>query len=179
MKINKLPILLFIIFLIGLSHCGCRSKYIVLAPEKKQNIHGANLVKASSSFDKCIDKYVSTSYEIIYRVEEMPESIHKILLNKFNNKGFANPNENFNPSDVIWDPNIPQRRLVFAGNSPDSWFVCYEHGGEGRHCHLVLFSIENEKMQVMFNGTYFYNPQNPNQLKQLVAERKFEESDCW
>jgi len=179
MKINKLLILSFIIFFLGLSHCGrSRSKNIALAPKEKQNINGINLTKASGSVDKCIDKYVSTNYEIVYRVEEIPESIHKLLLNKFNNKGFANPNEDFNPTDVIWDHNLPQRRLVFAGNSPDSWFVCYEHGGIGYHCHMIIFSIENKEMQVLFNGGCS-KPQNPDQLKQWVVEHKVEEAVCW
>ncbi len=133
----------------------------------------------SNKKDKKIIKFLSTDYRTINKAEKIQSNILNTLYEKFAGEKLANPDEKFNPSDVIFDDNIPQRRLVFAGNSSDSWFVCYEHGGRGLHCHLIIFSIEKEKVQIMFNGNYFYKPPNLKQLKQWVGEGKFHKSECW
>lgn len=56
----------------------------------------------------------------------------------FDSPEIANPGEQWTATDVIIDPHRPRRRLIFAGSSPSLWFIYYEHGGEGRHEHLLL-----------------------------------------
>lgn len=129
--------------------------------------------------NKELIKFLSTDYQVVYKTEEIQSNILNALYEKFAGKKIANPDEEFNPTDVIYDENIPQRRLVFAGSSSNSWFVCYEHGGYGYHCHLIIFSTEKEKVQIMFNGSHFYKPQNLKQLKQWVSDGKFDQSYDW
>jgi hypothetical protein len=119
-----------------------------------------------------------TNYKMVYRIEEISENVRTILLNNFRNEKIANPNEKFNSTDVIVD-DAPQRRLVFTGDWRDCWFVCYEHGGRGYHCHLIMFSVENKKVQVKSNGVYFYKPENLNQLNEWIKEGKFQSGEDW
>ena len=90
---------------------------------------------------KLLDNLICLFDKRINKAEKIQSNVSNTLYEKFAGEKLANPDEKFNPSDVI-DDNLPQRRLVFAGNSSNSWFVCYEHGGYGLHCHLIIFSIE-------------------------------------
>lgn len=52
--------------------------------------------------------------------------------------GIADPGGKWCATDVIREHKLPRRRLLFAGSSPTLWFIYYEHGGVGRHEHLLL-----------------------------------------
>ncbi len=163
MNINKTLSILVLTLLVGLLPCGCKTQNSTM----------------TKSNEKEITEFLSTSYWIVHKVEEIPKNIQKLFFRKITNQKLANPDEEFNSTDLIIDPNVPRRRLVFAGNSASSSFVCYEHGGRGLHCHLVIFSVDRKTAQITFNGTYFYKPKNLNQLKQWVRENKFDKSDGW
>jgi hypothetical protein len=53
---------------------------------------------------------------------------------------FADSNARWNPTDVL--NGRPQRRLVTAEETASGWRIEYDHGGRGRHQHIVVFSLE-------------------------------------
>jgi hypothetical protein len=52
----------------------------------------------------------------------------------------ANPGKEFIVGDVIYDPTVPRKRLIFAGVSGERCFVHYEQGGRAHMYVLELFS---------------------------------------
>lgn len=58
----------------------------------------------------------------------------------FDTPGIANPGEKWTAGDAIPRSMLhrPRRRLIFGGTSPSLWFMYYEHGGIGRHQHLLV-----------------------------------------
>lgn len=57
---------------------------------------------------------------------------------KIANSRIANPGEPWTSTDDIADIALPMRRLVFAGASTEIWFIFYQHGGHGRHSHVLV-----------------------------------------
>ena len=53
----------------------------------------------------------------------------------------ANPGKEFLVGDVIYDPTVPQKRLIFAGVSGEKCFVHYEQGGRAHVYVLELFGV--------------------------------------
>jgi len=169
MNVAKRLVVVIITLIAGAMFWGCKGQNLV----EEKNIDKDVSTKKSESTNETIAKFLSTNYQVVYKTEEIPKNVQNILLKRFSeheliNPNLANPNEEFNATDFIEDPNIPRRRLVFAGLSSDSWFVCYEHGGRGKHCHLVIFSVKESRVQLNFNGTFAYRPNNLGELKQLV-----------
>lgn len=72
------------------------------------------------------------------------------------------------PTDVVRYEKPPRRRLIFAGYSRTRWFIYYEHGGRGRHEHVMLFSsVAGEPVSLM--GQWTMLPQNAKSLSELGA----------
>ncbi len=74
--------------------------------------------------------FLAANYETVRRVSELP----KAILGLFTVKGerriaMADPGGEFQATDVISDPDLPHRRLIFAGVAQDRAFVHYERGG--------------------------------------------------
>ena len=53
---------------------------------------------------------------------------------------FADSDAPWNPTDVI--NGRPQRRLLMASETASGWRIEYDHGGRGRHTHVVVFELE-------------------------------------
>jgi len=147
--------------------------------QQNENKEGSVTVDSMEPIKEADKEFISTDYQIVYKAGEIPKNVRNALFEKLNGEKIAETNEQFNAGCVIRDPKVPRRRLVFAGNSNNSCFVCYEHGGIGLHCHLIIFSVDKEKVQITFNGSYFYKPENIKQLKQWVNENKFDSASDW
>ena len=76
-------------------------------------------------------------FQRVDRLEGLPEPVRGAIHDQVKIT-FANPGENWNATDMIFDGNHPSRRLIFAGASPTLWFLYYEHGGRGRHDDLLV-----------------------------------------
>jgi hypothetical protein len=108
-------------------------------------------------------------FSIINKVRNLPPAV----LRRFTEKGgsrlvLADPNANFNPGDVIWDASVPQRRLIFAGESKDKCFVHYERGGRGHSYIIEVFELDPaaEAHPLWFG----YCRQPANDLEKLRSE---------
>jgi hypothetical protein len=85
----------------------------------------------------------------VMRFSQLPAPVRDTLMSATrdgkvpDNRLFADPGQKWNPSDVIdEDRTVPERRLIFAGTIDGNWFVYYEHGGRGKHEHLVALSLD-------------------------------------
>lgn len=77
----------------------------------------------------------SVRYETIYvrQVADLPQQIQSDLLQ---GGAIADPDQPFEASDEIADPDLPTRRLMLAGRSRNGWFVWIDHGGYARHADV-------------------------------------------
>jgi hypothetical protein len=60
-------------------------------------------------------------------------------------RSFADPNEEFQETDVISTPPLPWRRLIFAGVSSRITFIYYEKGGYTLDRHLFVSCSDRSK----------------------------------
>src|SRR5713226_1015054 len=73
-----------------------------------------------------IGRVLSGSFNLIKRVEELPEAVRRVYLSGDGvGSGMANPDEKYNATDVA-DLKLPGRRLVVGGQRENLIFVHYE-----------------------------------------------------
>ena len=64
----------------------------------------------------------------------------------------ADPGQRYQVTDVVYEPGLTFRRLVFASVSGDKWFIHYEHGGIGHGYAVVVFAVQPERVQFLWGG---------------------------
>jgi hypothetical protein len=80
-------------------------------------------------------------------------------------------------TDVIDEPGLPFRRLLFAGESQKSWFIHYEHGGIGHGYAVLVFSKAQESgLQFFWGGTGSENAKDLNDLRNKIAAGDFRDN---
>lgn len=55
-----------------------------------------------------------------------------------NNGNIAEPGEEWRVTDVISDPAIPSKRLIWAAKAGEYYVVHYERGGRGHSYHVLV-----------------------------------------
>jgi len=116
-------------------------------------------------------EFLNADFRIVRRAADLPAGIQKLYTAK---DGFraaiADPGEKFQVTDVITDPDLPRRRLIFAGVAQDRVFVHYEKGGIGRSYLIELFRLESPGIAVGLWSGYRGPAKNIEELKDLVSE---------
>jgi hypothetical protein len=79
-------------------------------------------------------------------ITRIPEDLIKILETwKGSEISFANPNEEYNKTDVV-DDLLPNRQLTSIYLNLNHAFVLYNHGGFGFHKHIIWCEFDEEKI---------------------------------
>jgi hypothetical protein len=67
----------------------------------------------------------------------------------------ADPGKRFEATDVVTDPALPRRRLVFAGVAQDRAFIHYEQGGMVRFFVIEFFRLKSSETAAgVWSGFY-------------------------
>ena len=105
-------------------------------------------------------------------IDKIPDIIKalKVSVNTNGQNIMANPNENFNETDVVEDENLPFRRLLFAGKSREYCFIYCEVGGFGYHLSFILFQIHKNKLIPVLALTMFNKKKSVEQLKESISD---------
>lgn len=77
----------------------------------------------------------------IRAVKELPEQLMKDFWRStpaLPPLAFANPNEEFQATDVLGGRRLPWRRLILGGRSPRITYIYYEKGGRGLSRHAFI-----------------------------------------
>src|SRR5215510_10088507 len=115
---------------------------------------------------------------IVSHFADLPSPIQQTLLSVTRGQRFSDPGKKWNATDVILDPSIPQRRLVFAGTIAGNWFAYYEHGGRGKHEHVVVFSEDGTgKASVAANVSPHRPLTTVADVKRLLATAQYRMDD--
>jgi hypothetical protein len=76
--------------------------------------------------------FLAGDYKILRTVSDLPGGIQRLYTVKGESRiAMADPGKRFESTDVVTDPTLPSRRLIFAGVVQDRAFVHYEQGGIG------------------------------------------------
>ena len=80
----------------------------------------------------------------------------------------ANPNENFNITDVVKYPNAPFRQLRLMENKNDLWRLVYLQGGIGESHQYYEFSIKGDSITNIKKGYSFENIETNDSLEYYI-----------
>jgi len=108
-------------------------------------------------------EFLTADYRIVRNVAVLPAGIRKL-------HAIADPGERFEATDVITDPDLPTRRLIFAGVAQDRAFIHYEEGGIAHSYIVELFRLESPDLAVGLWSGYRGPTKNLEELKRLVAK---------
>jgi hypothetical protein len=85
-------------------------------------------------------------FSIERKVDHLPKRLKTAFSALSGQRDFkmANPGEKYQDTDVIVEPGLPFRRLLFAGISKDKYFIHYEMGGYAHSVHIAVFGVDSE-----------------------------------
>jgi hypothetical protein len=134
-----------------------RKFHIELSGEKKQHVLDGNFV-------------------ILNSTDALPPAIKNAFATITGDKPFAlaNPGSKYQMTDVIDEPGLSPRRLIFAGVCNDRWFIHYEHGGIGvSDAVLVMNANPDGFVRFVWGGSGSYRAANMNDLRAAITSGKF------
>ncbi|HVP42982.1 MAG TPA: hypothetical protein VMS96_06090 [Terriglobales bacterium] len=121
-------------------------------------------------------------FVIVTKTEAFPATVKRAFAVITGQKQFAlaNPGEKYQVTDVVDEPGLPFRRLVFAGVRDDEWFIHYEHGGIGRSYEVVVFSIDSEKqLHFIWGGAGASGAKDFQELRGMVSAGLFHDDAAY
>ena len=88
----------------------------------------------------------------VWKVFKTKDSIPKHLYHAFtkiNGEEFkiADPDEEWQKTDVIWSDSIPTRQLIFIANKGVDWRISYIQGGFAKHYVFAQFQIFGDTLK--------------------------------
>ena len=116
-------------------------------------------------------EFLQGSFSSIKNMHDLPLSV----LRAFTEEGgsrlvMADPGKDFRATDVVYDPTLPSKRLIFAGVSGDKCFVHYEQGGIGLSYVLAFFNATSkDDIRPIWKGYCGRSATNLEDLRSLLA----------
>lgn len=105
--------------------------------------------------------------------EEMPQALKDAFTAATRQKAFAlaNPGQKYQDTDVVEEPGLPLRRMVFAGASENKWFIYYESGGIGHSYAVVVFGRQRDgRVRFLWGGMSSARAADMNELRKMIAD---------
>ena len=88
--------------------------------------------------------FLAGDFKIVRKMSDLPEGVRKFYWAKgAPGAGMVDPGERFESTDVITDPSLPSRRLIFAGVTQDRAFIHYEQGGIATFFVIEFFRLKS------------------------------------
>jgi mono/diheme cytochrome c family protein len=114
-------------------------------------------------------------FSIEKSVTRLPDSLKSAFARLAGARYFnmANPGEKFQVTDVVDEPGLAWRRLIFAGISKDRYFTHYEKGGIAHSSHIAIFSVDSERKVNFLWGGPGPAANDLAQLRTMLAAGKF------
>ncbi|KUJ51196.1 hypothetical protein [Chryseobacterium sp. JAH] len=84
----------------------------------------------------------------------------------------ANPDEEFNITDVVVKPNVPFRQLRLLEKKNELWRMVYIQGGIGRSYQFYEFKIQGDTISDVKKGYSFENIETNDSLEYFIKNGK-------
>lgn len=101
----------------------------------------APYTRAAAPSGQELASFVSTTFERVDRLADMPADVRKGLASALGARPIAEADQEWNPGCV--QDELPGQRFIFAGRSSAMWFIFIERGGIARH--QVLFTMRKSR----------------------------------
>lgn len=84
-------------------------------------------------------QFLDGNFRVISRLRDLPRPVLDALREEGGTRlTMADPGRRFEATDVIYDPSLPRRRLIFGGVAASKVFLHYEQGG---FAHMFLLEL--------------------------------------
>jgi hypothetical protein len=114
----------------------------------------------------------SSNCPMQFKVSDIPKVFKNCIKSEYHEKfSMANPNQDFQKTDVIGKKGLKDRRLVFWHQCNNEFILVYEHGGWGYHKHVIQINKTSEGYSVVRNLTAM-KASTLDDVKQILAEGK-------
>jgi hypothetical protein len=124
-------------------------------------------------------EFLNADYRIVRKVADLPAGIRKLYTPKGESRvAIADLGEKFQETDVITSPDLPWRRLIFAGVAQDRAFIHYEKSGIGHAYIIEFFRLESPDIAVGLWSGYRGPARDIEELKELVLEEDHDSCEC-
>ncbi|HEX3421059.1 MAG TPA: hypothetical protein VHT01_07505 [Candidatus Udaeobacter sp.] len=84
----------------------------------------------------------SSRFREVHSTSDLPPAIVAICAGDKNN--LAEPGGKWNATDVVIDPSLPSKRLIWAANGGDYYVVHYERGGIAHTFHILVTRLAKD-----------------------------------
>lgn len=183
MKSTRLKLVLAIVSVAIVSICAgsfIRSRYAVRrfpTPPEPTGADSADFVYESHTHlsPSEMQELLSGDCAVVRLPNEIPQAIRNAFATMTREKPFAlaEPGARFNATDLI-EPNLPTRRLVFAGACDNRWLIQYEHGGIGKSVALSVMQLNKDESVSFIWGRALHGPAaNLNELRNAIKSGDF------
>ncbi|OLB95945.1 MAG: hypothetical protein AUI02_02960 [Acidobacteria bacterium 13_2_20CM_2_57_12] len=115
--------------------------------------------------------FLESHFKIVRTMSALSPAVVKVFTVKSGTHlAMTEPGKNFQETDVSKDPDLPRRRLIFAGVSEERVFVHYEMGGIGRSFVVDFFELKSGEAAVGLWEGYCHGPaKNLDDLQRRIA----------
>jgi hypothetical protein len=98
-------------------------------------------------------------------------TLKKVLKNDFE---IANPKDEFNKTDVIFNDSIPTRQLRILSRKNDNWRIAYVQGGFGKHYVYAECKIKDDSIFDFRISQTTLQLENNDSIDKYLANKKLE-----
>jgi hypothetical protein len=141
------------------------------AATEDQSVYTTPLKPVKPSSNPYLLRFMSAQFQLVYRTARIDPVVMRIVRQPFDaDFRMAEPGERVQFGDVVEPGNLPRRRFVLAGHTPDLWFVVYFEGGFAPMNKFVLFSREKGEWRVAFAGDLPRRPTTLDQIRRSIRD---------
>lgn len=154
--------------------------HVPLPPRYQESANQRPLLATVSAPLSVRQKLLLGDFTVVHRFQNLPDRCQESFLSSFSNPGgkgisiadIANPGELFQFSDALV-PNLPYRRLVFAGQQHDKCFIYYQDGGH-MYASFCLAVIDEGSEKPIWIGNEWGKPAaSISELRQRLSANAF------
>lgn len=123
---------------------------------------------------------LDAQFKVISTTDGIPPNIRKAFCEITRQQSFAmaNPGQNYQVGDVIFDRSLPRRRLVIAGESDNKFFIHYERGDRGVTHFVAVFKVDSSGgAQLLWGGAVANRARTLEQLRKMLAVGQFSNTE--
>ena len=139
--------------------------------------YGADEMSASDARRELLVR----QFTIVTKTQDVPEPVRVLLaaLTKTDGPVFAEPGAKYQATDVIADPGLPRRRLIFGGNGKGTYFVSYEMGGRGHSYHVAVFEFVPGRISLVWRAVLEKRFDNLTDLRGAIRKGQYKDEAAY
>jgi hypothetical protein len=129
----------------------------------------------NENLDSFLTKLKDNTFQISKDKKDIPLFIKQQLECLAHNFSIANPNEQYNSTDVFTE-GLPSRQLLFLGTSEDVFAMTYLLGGFGTSAHIIFIKFKDDQIVDLWAGV---SQQDLKSIHQILIYIKQHRDKHW